>query len=206
MARQLTVRNVFDKKHKLFEFEGMWADVLGQPERNGEWLIYGAEKHGKTWFSLALAKYLATKARVTYLSAEEGISVDFKRSLLRAGVSVKDKIKFLPFQETEEIEKLITKRYAPEVLFIDNLTVYDRIITKQYLNDFHKKYNEKLVTIFIAHEERKQPYPSNAAQVSRLARIKIRVEGLQALVAGRCPGGIINIDEQKAQLYHGTKR
>lgn len=207
MARQLTVRNVFDKKHKLFEFDGMWQEVFGAPERSGEWIIYGEEKHGKTWFALALARYISSLGvRTTYVSGEEGLSVDFKRAMQRAGYGVHDRVKFLDYTELEMLEQIISRRYAPQVLFIDNTTAYEDELTKAAVREIHRKYNDKLLIVFLSHEERKRPYPANAALISRLARIKIRVEGLTAFVGGRCPGGIITIDEEKSQLYHGTKK
>lgn len=74
-VRLLTMRNVYDKKISKFQFDGMWAEYVSpEPEDHGIWLIYGAEKNGKTTFALMLANYLRQMGRVLYLSAEEGIS------------------------------------------------------------------------------------------------------------------------------------
>lgn len=74
-VRLLTMRNVYDKKISKFQFDGMWAEYISpEPEDHGIWLIYGAEKNGKTTFALMLANYLRQMGRVLYLSAEEGIS------------------------------------------------------------------------------------------------------------------------------------
>ena len=78
-VRLLTMRNVYDKKISKFRFSGMWADYVSpEPEDHGIWLVYGAEKNGKTTFALMLANYLRQMARVLYLSAEEGISASIQ--------------------------------------------------------------------------------------------------------------------------------
>ena len=48
MSRTLSIKNLYDKKHKCFDFDGVWLDVMGNPEKCGIWLIWGNEKNGKT--------------------------------------------------------------------------------------------------------------------------------------------------------------
>jgi len=52
MARAISVKTLFNKTYNEFEFTGIWGDVLGNPEKGKEWLIYGHEKNGKTPFCL----------------------------------------------------------------------------------------------------------------------------------------------------------
>ena len=59
--------------------------------------------------------------------------------------------------------------------------------------------------VLLAHMEKNEPYTATAKLAKKLAKIIIRVDGLTAFVSGRCPGGIITINEQTAQLYHGSK-
>ena len=56
----------------------------------------------------------------------------------------------------------------------------------------------------MAHEERNKPYTAAAIMASKLAKVLIRVQGLQLNVFGRVPGGVLKIDENKASLYYGS--
>jgi hypothetical protein len=57
--------------------------------------------------------------------------------------------------------------------------------------------------VVIAHEERKEPYTAAAKLAKKLAKIVVRVEGLTAFISGRCPGGVIAVDELKSEMFHG---
>lgn len=59
MQRSLTLKNLYDKKFKTFDFDGVWFDTMKKTETNGAWLVFGKEKNGKTWFTLKLAEYLS---------------------------------------------------------------------------------------------------------------------------------------------------
>ena len=107
MMRNKTIKNLYDKRFKSFAFEDHWADVMGEPETNGAWLIYGAEKNGKTWFTLHLAEYLSSFARTLYVSAEEGTGKTFVEACLRAKISPNNKQ--LHFAEYTPIDELSTK-------------------------------------------------------------------------------------------------
>jgi len=87
MARGLSPKQLYEKKFKTFEFDGIWADILGEPERGGYWLIYGLEKNGKSTLALSLAKYLSTIEKVAYISAEEGTDKSFQQRCKRIGIS-----------------------------------------------------------------------------------------------------------------------
>jgi hypothetical protein len=68
------------------------------------------------------------------------------------------------------------------------------------LNEHPKK-----LFIFLAHEQNGNPHTAAAVLCKMLAKIIIRVEGLACHVSGRCPGGTLIIDEEKALIYHGTQ-
>jgi len=59
--------------------------------------------------------------------------------------------------------------------------------------------------IFLAHEEKREPYTATAKLCKKLAKIIVHIEGLTAFISGRCPGGTITINEQTAMLYHGSQ-
>jgi len=205
MARSLTIKNLYDKKFKTFDFDGVWKDTMGQPERNGAWLVYGAEKNGKTWFSLKLAEYLSKFEKTLYVSAEEGTGMTFVDACKRAKINLKNKaLHFSEYIPIEELDEKISKKRANKIIIIDNITIYVDELKSGVLRAFLRKHSDKLI-IFIAHEERNEPYTATAKLVRKLAKIIIRIQGLACFVSGRCKGGTLTIDETKAMLYHGTQ-
>ncbi len=106
MSRTLTLKDLYDKKFKTFSFTGIWAETMGQPETCGAWIVYGAEKNGKTWFSLKLAEYLSSFEKTMYISAEEGTGKAFVDTCLRAGLNPKNKnLRFLVISPLNRIKR-----------------------------------------------------------------------------------------------------
>ncbi|MFH6945141.1 hypothetical protein [Flavobacterium sp. FlaQc-50] len=206
MARAISLKTLYGKSFDEYEFTGVWLDVLGQPEKGKVWLIYGNEKNGKTLFALKLAEYLSQFDPVYYISAEEGTGKSFQQNAKnRAKMDVKKtNIKFLEYTELDEVEKILSRRKPPKVLFFDNMTVYNDELAYGRFKKFIMKY-PKTTMVFIAHEERGEPYTATAKLCKRLARYILRVKGMAAFVSGSCPGGTIVIDEHSAQLCHGSQ-
>lgn len=203
MSRALTTQNVYDKKHITFKLSGVYKEVLGDPEKGGAWIIYGKDKNGKTWGTLLLCAYLSEQVYILFISAEQGLSKSFTDAVRRAKLDPTNKnIHFVGYIELAEIYTRLNRRNPPEVVVIDNLTFYTDELKaaafKQLLKDF-----PKTTFIFLAHEERGMPYTATAKLCLKVAEIIIRVQGLLLIVSGRCPGGELAIDENKAALYHG---
>jgi hypothetical protein len=202
-ARTLTVKNLYDKTHKTFKMKDTWAVATGQPEKNGTWLIWGVEKNGKTMCALILARDLSDEEPVLYISAEEGTGKTFidacKRAQIPAG---KRGLNFVEYEPIEELRERLKKRKAPRVIFIDNLTIYADELNKTAFRQLLRENPDKLF-VCLAHEERKEPDGATAKLCRKLAKIVIHVKGLACTVSGRCPGGKLAIDEEKAALYHG---
>lgn len=188
---------------KTFNFSGVWQQAFGEPERNGAWLISGAEKHGKTWFSLSLAHYMSGLARVLYVSAEEGIGKNFQETCLRAGIPANTSLKACEYVPLEKLELKLKGRRAPDVVFIDNITAYNDELKYGELLRLLREHPAKLF-IFLCHKEGNKLVTSTARTCSKYAKILVDVEGLSAFVKGRCPGGTLTINEEKAQLYWGA--
>lgn len=204
MARALTTQNVYEKVFKIFQFVGLFAQVFGCPETSGAWIIYGNEKNGKTWFALLLANYLSTFERIIYISAEEGLGNDFRESMKRAKTDPKNKaLHWLEYLTMEELEAKLKSRKSPKIIFIDNLTVYADELKGGAFRKLLREHDDKLF-IFLAHEEKGQPYGALGKMCKKLAKIIVHVEGLTAKISGRCPGGIVQIDETKSALYWGN--
>ncbi len=205
-ARVIYGKQLRQRKYKLFDFEGIWQSVFGKPERSGFWLIYGGEKNGKTWFSLKLAEYLSQFEKVLYVSAEQGMSKSFQETHERAGIDVGNRrLQFLDYHPINELEEILDgKRTSPKIIFIDNITIYKDELQYGEMRRLQRKYSNRLF-VFVAHEERNQPYTAPAKLCKKLSEIIIRVKGLACEIGGRCPGGALMIDEQRATLYYGTE-
>jgi len=205
MGRSLTLGNLLSTKFKTFSFENKWLDAFGEPEKKGIWLIWGNEKNGKTWFALMLGDYLSKFEKVLYVSAEEGINKSLIDCCKRANLSIKNRSlqfeKYLPIQELDE---KLSQRKSARIVIIDNMTIYQNELKNGVFRDFTNKHSKKLF-VFLAHEDRKQPYTSTAKLAQRLATIIIYVQGMKCFISGRCPGGTFIIDKEKAALYHGEE-
>ena len=195
--RTLSVKQAYSKKFKTFEFDGIWQEVMDNPETTGGWIIHGDEKQGKSTFALMLANYLSQFEKVLYISAEEGVSKHFTEMMQRMGITDTNKrFKLVEYQEWEDLEERFKKRQCEKIIFIDNITVYRDEITKATLKKLLKEHSNKLI-IFISHEERKLPDTAQGQYWRKMSKIIIRVVGMNAQVGGRCTGGNLVIDEER---------
>jgi len=109
---------------------------------------------------------------------------------------------FEEYLTLDEIEAKIKKRRGPNIIFIDNTTIYSDEMKTEQLKRLLHQYPSKLF-IFIAHEDRGEPYKITAKLVSKLAKVIVRINGLQCIISGRVPGGQFMINAKKSILYHG---
>lgn len=199
-----TIRNIYDKRHSTLDMQGVWHAVLGQPEDNGAWLVWGPEKNGKTWFAVKLADYMSNFSKVLYVSAEEGIGKAFVDTCRRAGLDPANRnLNFEEYITIHELDQVLQRRRSPNTIVLDNMTVYADELKNGVLRRLLNKYPHKLF-IFVAHEERNEPYTATAKLVRKLAKVIVYVRGLMCTVSGRVPGGNLMIDQDRADLYHTT--
>lgn len=204
--RTLSLKQAYAKKFKTFEFSGEWKATMDCPETTGGWIIHGDEKHGKSTFALMLANYLTQFGKVLYISAEEGISQHFIKTMQRMGLDDTNRnFNITEYQEWTELEARFKKRQCQKIIFIDNISKYIDEISKATLKKLLIDHSDKLI-IFISHEERKMPDTAAGRFWRKMSKIIVRVEGLKAFVSGRCTGGELIIDEEKAMLYHGASQ
>jgi len=205
MSRSLNLKNLYAKKFSTFKFNGLWQEVMGTPETCGVWIIYGEEKNGKTWFCLKLAEYLSQFAKTLYISAEEGIGKDFVDTCARAHLNAdNNNLQFLEYTPLEELEEKLRKRGAPRIVFIDNITFYQDDLKYGMLRKLAQRH-PKTLFVHVAHEDKNEPYTATAKLAKKMAKVIVRVKGLACFVTGRCPGGVLTINEEKAMLYHGME-
>lgn len=203
MSRTLNLKNLYAKKFNTYDFTAHWLSTMGKPESNGIWIIYGVEKNGKTWFCLKLAEYLSRFDKTLYLSAEEGTGKDFVAACKRANLEADNKnLQFLEYTPIDEVEAKLKKRGGAKIVFIDNITVYQDELKYGKLRKLALEH-PNILWVYVAHEEKQEPYTATAKMAKKLAKVIVQVQGLACFVSGRCPGGVISIDQEKAMLYHG---
>lgn len=197
------IKNVLDKKYDTLELEGIWKELLGQPEANGLWLISGYEKMGKTTFALIMAEMLGKNKKVGYVIAEQGFDKDFQELLIRLSIGFNKDLKFMEYIPIDELDYVLKKKNQPDIIFLDNLTVYVDELKGGRLLKFIKSNPRKLI-ILMAHKEKGEVKYATGKLAKRLAKRVIDVEGNIATVDGRTEGGSIIINKEKAELYHGS--
>lgn len=204
-TRSISISKLYRQKHKDLIVEGAWKDVFGTPELGGIWLIWGNEKNGKTWYSLKLAEHLSERYKTLYISAEQGLRKSFKEACLRAKLDIQNKkLVFDNYMELQELKDKLNRRRSADIVFIDNVSVYQDELKYGGLRGLTNEFPHKLF-ILIAHEdEHGQPYTATAKMAGKLSEVLIYVEGLKCKVYGRVPGGNLIIDEFKAKVYHGN--
>ncbi|MEM8506199.1 MAG: hypothetical protein AAF717_00155 [Bacteroidota bacterium] len=199
------------KKFPTYQFPEPWHIVFGLVERHGIWLVFGLDKNGKTWLSLKLAEAfskLMGGRRTLYVSAEEGVSMNLKDTAMRAKLDLSNRnLLFIGYESIPDLRIRLKRRNKPRIVFLDNSTVYQDELKNGELKQISDDHPDVLFVV-VAHEDENkkgQPYLSVAKMAKKLAKIIIHVQGLACFVGGRCPGGQLTIDEEKACLYHGMQ-
>lgn len=186
-------------------FTGIYKDILGSLGLNGIWIIYGKDKNGKTWATLLLSAMLSKLGKVWYISAEQGVDSDFQDAVIRAKIDPGNRnLHFNEYVPFEEISERLKKRYPPKIVVVDNLSMYKDEVTSNAITQLKKDF-PKTLFLLVAHEERGEPYTAAAVMAKKLAKVIFHVQGLALFISGRCPGGQLTINEEKAVLFHGTK-
>ena len=198
--RAYTVRNILDKKYKLFPFEEKWKDAFSQPEQSGVWFVWGNSGNGKTSFVLQLIKELSKYKRVLFNSLEEGLSFTLKEGLSNIGMQDVGRRLLIVSEPSPLLEQRLLKHKSPDIVIIDSFQ-YFQLSYKQYI-EFKTKFPNKLL-IFISHADGKNPSGRSAKSVMYDATLKIWVEGYRAFSKGRYIGekGVYVIWEQGALKY-----
>jgi hypothetical protein len=136
------------------------------------------------------------------------LDLDFVNSLKRAGIQHSNKLLQIIDGQEYALPSILAAKFGPRkksrFVVIDNITFYKDDLKGNGLHKLQRDYPDVLF-IYIAHAEKGELYGATAKLARKLAKVIIRVEGLQAQVSGRVPGGIFNINESKAQLYWGTQ-
>ena len=203
MKRAYSVDNVLQAKFNTLEFDGVWREAVGFPERAGTWIIYGSVKNGKTSFAMQLAKYLTRFEMVAYNSVEEGLSLSIQAAFRRQNMEeVKRRFILLDKEEYEDLTKRLHRRKSPNVVVVDTTQFWELTFTKY--KQLKEQFPDKLF-IYISHSTGNQPDGKLAQRIWRDANVSFRIEGFKAFPVGRYGGGEpIVIAEKKATEYWGN--
>lgn len=153
-------------------FEGVWKELIGEPEIAGSWIIWGKSANGKTRFALQLAKYLAGFQKVYYNTLEEGLKLSFKKALEANNIkSVGNKFCFHK-EKLQQMRARLDKDRSPNIIIIDSLQHFRINVSDYYslLEDYPKK-----LFIFISHANGSEPKGELGDEIRYNSDVKIRV-------------------------------
>lgn len=197
------VREVLSMKFDTLDFEGVWHDAFGTPERRGVWFIWGNSGNGKTSFVMQLCKYLCRFGRVAYDSMEEGACLTMQNTLRRFGmIEVNRRFLLLDNEPIDQLELRMNRQKSPDFVVIDSFQ-YTQMSYRRY-TQLKEAHRNKLI-IFISHASGRLPTGRPAKDVMFDAALKIYVEGYRAFSKGRFlgPVGHFDIWPEKALKYWG---
>ena len=84
-GRILSAANMSQLNTMLLNFNGLWLQLLGQPQTNFKMLVQGESGSGKSHFAIQFAQYLTAFGRVLYISGEEGFAATFQDKIRTIG-------------------------------------------------------------------------------------------------------------------------
>lgn len=202
MKRALNVRDILNKKYKVFPFEGKWRDAFDTPECTGVWFVWGSSGNGKSSFVMQLCKELCKYDRVAFNSLEEGTCLTVQNSLKRFGMAeVSRRLNFIK-EDIPSLRERLRRHKSYNIVIIDSFQ-YTQMTYKDYIQ-LKEEFPDKLF-VFISHARGKNPKGDAATSVMYDADLKIWVEGHIAFSKGRYQGntGKYTIWDQGAIEYWG---
>ena len=113
---RVTGKDVENMTFKTYKFAPEWSELLGEPSKPFDFMVYGDAKAGKSYFAMNLAQYLTSFGDVAYFAIEEGLSATTQKKIETTGA----KDIFLHQSTTiEEVsEELESEKY--KFAFIDS--------------------------------------------------------------------------------------
>lgn len=159
-------------KFSTLPFEGIWKELIGEPEIAGSWIIWGKSANGKTRFALQLAKYLAGFQKVYYNSLEEGLKLSFKNALEANNIKAVGSKFCFHKEKLPQMRARLLKDRSPNIVIIDSLQHFRISIADYYnlIDEFPKK-----LFIFISHANGTEPKGELGDEIRYNSDVKIRV-------------------------------
>ena len=208
MTRSLTTRNFFEKRLQepiVFENDVFRTAIGEKAVISGLWQIYGIDKNGKTTFALMMAKDFSFNYKVWFISAEQGLKESFKLACERTGINNATKILWDEYIELKDLVTELKKPKSPQIIFIDNTTIYSDEIKGDLQVKYLAKMFPKKLLIMVSHEDRNEPSPACAKMIKKLSEVFFRVKGLKVFVTSRytIADGSIVINDEMSEMYWG---
>ncbi len=184
IPRAYTYTDIERKVFDVLPLQGEWKRHLGEIERAGSILIFGASGHGKTTYALQLMKYLCEFEKCFYNTAEEGMKKSFQRNLQLNGLkSVSSKYSF----QKEDYEQLVVRleqKRQPKIVFIDSV----QYLFRKYKRGGEDKYFELIekfpntLFIWVSQMEKNEPKGAIADVIKWDAQNVIKVADFWASI------------------------
>lgn len=189
IKRGYTVSNILTKKFNPLEFQGEWKESLGTPDKAFSAIIWGGSSHGKTEFTVQLAKYLCNFGRVAYNSLEQGLSATMQAAIERNYMaSVASQFMLLDREPYEMTMKRFKRHKSPDFLIIDSVQ-YLQIRKPQYIALKELFQAKKKGLILVSQAKGKEPKGQLADDIRYDVDLKLWVEGFRMFPEGRLNGG-----------------
>lgn len=190
--KQLTMRQMLQKKYDLLPFQGEWKEAFSEPESTGVWFIWGHSGNGKSSFVAQLCKELSRFGRIAVNSLEQGFGYTLQKNIIESGLSEAGNRVIFVREPMEDLSTRLAKPRSPYCAIIDSFQ-YAEMSFSQY-KAFKEAHSNKLI-IFVSHADGKMPEGRTARKVMSDADMKIWVEGFKAVTKGRFigPSGIYTI-------------
>lgn len=207
LKRALTLANIQGQTIELIPFKNHFLDAFGKPQNRGVWFIWGGSGSGKSTFVMMLVKELAMlgyKTLYNLLEEEPDDSDYINRTVLLNMGEVPTGNFLTAAYNYDDLVLYLKKRNAPKAVVIDSLT-YFKIDFEKYLNLKHQFKNT--IFIIVGHAEGKRPRTKFEEDVMYDAKMKIFIDGYQALCKGRTigkNGGVFTIWEEGRRKLQGA--
>lgn len=190
--RNWSIKNIEDRRYDFVPFSSRFADLFGQTEATGNWIVYGKSGQGKSSFCLQLAKeFDEIGKRVLFVSLEMGDSYDFQQSLAKAGIrSGCSNILFTDSCSPADMTEYLSKQRSADVVIIDSLQYFIdlyKVRAADFIN-LRTKFKKKIF-IYISHMRGNEVDGDTAYDLKKDAFKRIHVEHFKATYIGRGNGG-----------------
>jgi hypothetical protein len=187
--RAYSVSNVLTKKFNPLEFDGLWEQTLGKPDKAFSAIIFGRSSTGKTEAAIKLAKYLTNFGTVDYDSLEQGLSSTMQAAIERNHLeNTKYPFRLLDRIPFEELLNRMKKPKSADFLFIDSAQ-YMRITKNQYYELKELMLIKRKGIIWVSQAKGKEPKGALADDIRYDVDLKLWVEGYKLFPEGRLNGG-----------------
>lgn len=185
-----------EKQFDSLEFDGLWLQLFGCPEKNFRMLCFGKEKSGKSTLVLRFADYLAANfGKVFYNSHEEGFSKTFQDRIISNNISSEKLFIGHKISYEEMMDDSFKRRYY-KFIVIDSLQ-YMNLTYAQY-KSLIERYNRKSF-IFISQINGRGKI-KGGTDISHAVDIKVFCSDGNAKVQSRFA------EENIVEIFKGKKK